>query len=203
MGRSLRHALQPFSWLTNELRTGHMWCSHGLWGNEESWAVSKSATQGNFGNDTIWGRQPGCSARISSEAGSDKCQGMERNFPCQVVLLSVPLARGRLTAPGNSSCHSSGVTKEQPDFIFCMVTAACSWEDTMLGQEYGTVLDPLPLHPWSKPCTLPVSRFQFCQQDVGQMTCRDSFQPKLAHIYDQLTQTEYIPNPNRSCLKLK
>lgn len=65
-------------------------------------------------------------ARIGSEAGNVKCQGMERNFPWQVVLLSVSLARRRLTARGNPSRHSSGVTNEQPDFIFCMVTAACS-----------------------------------------------------------------------------
>jgi len=89
-----------------------------------------AATQGNFVNDMIWGSgkagRKDAAAKISSEAGSVKCQGMERNFPWQVVLLSVSLASRRLTAPGNPSHHSSGVTNEQPDFIICMVTAACS-----------------------------------------------------------------------------
>lgn len=70
------------------------------------------------------GRKAGCYARICSGAGSAKCQGMERNFPWQVVLLSVSLARRRLAAPGNPSSHSSDITNVQPDFVFCMVTVA-------------------------------------------------------------------------------
>lgn len=51
-----------------------------------STSSSGATTQGEFGNDTIWGGERGggrqdTAARISSEAGNVKCQGMGRNFP--------------------------------------------------------------------------------------------------------------------------
>lgn len=118
---------------------------------------SSPAIQGNFKNYSVWEGRQNATARISSEAGSMKCQGMERNFPWQVVLLSVSLARRRLRAPGNPSHPRSGVTNEQPDFISCMVTAAeriWYWVRNMT-----QFFIPFPHTPRVTPTTLSVSHF--------------------------------------------
>lgn len=117
-----------------------MCCSHSLKGNDESCSITSSSgatTQGNSGNDMVWGGGKGKEGRML-------CKDLFRGRQCQVPGHGekLPMAGGVTQCVSGKEETCCSWKPKQSQFRYhqctarlCFLHGNCCWEGMMLGQK--------------------------------------------------------------------